>query len=331
MNEHIMNTFHEHNIYTSHHTGMHIHLLAGYTNNDLTELEKPVPEIILANFYQLHRIFAPELYWIASGGSQDYAITRYMLFRRPPFDYSAVTTPMGVIKEEMGEKYGKYQMFNMNHCRIRNRDVSTFHVEIRHPDTHLSPAISTALVALEVALLTKAIDLSQCGVISMKQDEYDFKKEIFSKFVNFGTGDRESDSTELEQEDIESLQYRTNAMIRWLKGEISNINPIAYEILKRIAVTPSALMRINGMSWSQIEEKIYTPRMVDQENIDKLVRMIMLQQITDCDSNNEWIELASNTLSLPLDKTASLLKDISMERVITFDEELGGMMLKQIV
>jgi hypothetical protein len=90
-------------------------------------------------------------------------------------------------------------------------------------------------------------------------------------------------------------------------------------------------MRINGMSWSQIEEKIYTPRMVDQENIDKLVRMIMLQQITDCDSNNEWIELASNTLSLPLDKTASLLKDISMERVITFDEELGGMMLKQIV
>jgi hypothetical protein len=331
MNKRIMDTFHEHDIYTSHHTGMHIHLLAGYTNNDLTELERNVPEIILANFYQLHRIFAPELYWIASGGSEDYAITRYMLFRRPPFDFSATNTPMSVIRQEMSERYSKYQMVNMNYCKFKGRELSTFHVEIRHPDTHLSPSVSTALVALEVALLNKAIELSQCGIISIKQDEYDFKKAIFDKFVNFGTGDRESDSTDLEQEDIENLQLRTSSMIRWLKSEIYNLNPVAYDILKKLSVTPSSLMRINGMSWRQIEEKIYTPRMVDRPKLDKLVEMLVLQQITDCPTDVEWIGKASERLAVPVDKTKQLLKDLSTEKVVTFDDELGSYMFKSIV
>jgi hypothetical protein len=332
MNERIMDTFNQNNIYTSHHTGMHIHLLAGYTNNDVTELERNVPEIILANFYQLHRIFAPELYWIASGGCQDYAITRYMLFRRPPFDFSATNTPMKIIKSEMSERYGKYQMFNMNNAKFgSSRELSTFHVEVRHPDTHLSPAVSTALVALEVALLHKAIDLSQCGIISIKQDEYDFKKLIFDRFVNFGTGDRESDSTELTSEDTESLQIRTSALVRWLKGEIYNINPVAYDILKKIAVTPSSLMRIDGMSWAQIDEKIYTPRMIDRENVDKLLQMIVLQQITDCSDGGVWIDEASERLRLPKEKTNQLLRDLGTQRIVTFDNELGGFMMKQIV
>lgn len=332
MNSQIINAFEEHDIYTSHHTGMHIHLLAGYVNNEITDLEKPVPEIILANFYQLHRIFAPELYWIASGGAHDYALTRYVLFRRPPFDYSATSKPMVYIKEAMQQKYGKYQMVNMNMCRFSsNKELSTFHVEIRHPDTHLSPAYSTALVALEVALLQKAIDLSQCGIISMKQDEYDYKKDVFDKFVNFGTGDRESDSTELDHDDMENLQLRTSSMIRWLKPEIYNINPVAYEILSKISYKPSSLMRISGMSWQQIEEKIYTPKMIDRDSVDKLLELIILQQITDCENNNEWIEKAGDRLSLPIAKTEELLKDIRHERIVSFDEEIGSLVFKQIV
>lgn len=331
MNTHIMDTFHEHDIHTSHHTGMHIHLLAGYTNNELSELERNVPEIILANFYQLHRIFAPELYWIASGGCEDYAITRYMLFRRPPFDYSATNTSMNIIREEMAEKYAKYQMVNMNHCRFSRRELSTFHVEIRHPDTHLSPAVSTALVALEVALLYKAIDLSACGIISIKQDEYDFKKLIFDKFVNFGTGNRESDSTDLDGEDIENLQLRTSAMIRWLKSEIYNINPVAYDILKKMSVTPSSLMRINGLSWLQIDEKLYTPTLLDRDNLDRLMEMLILQQITDCHDSENWINKASDRLSVPIEKTKQLLKDLSSEKVVMFDDELGSYMFKSIV
>jgi hypothetical protein len=238
---------------------------------------------------------------------------------------------MSVIREEMSERYGKYQMVNLNHSRFAGREIKQFHVEIRHPDTHLSPAVSTALVALEVALLHKAIDLSQCGIISIKQDEYDFKKSIFDRFVNFGTGDRESDSTDLDQEDIENLQLRTSALMRWLKQEITNINPVAYEMLKKLSITPSSLMRISGMSWQQIDEKIYTPRMVDREKVDKLLEMVVLQQITECDSDSEWLGKASEQLRVPIEKTQQLLRDLSTEKIVVFDNEIGGYMFKAIV
>jgi hypothetical protein len=146
-----------------------------------------------------------------------------------------------------------------------------------------------------------------------------------------GTGDRESDSTDLEQDDIENLQLRTSALIRWLKAEISNLNPIAYDILKKMSVSPSSLMRINGMSWQQIDEKIYTPKMIDRENVDKLMEMLILQQITDCPSNEEWISKASERLSLPQIKTEQLLRDLGTEKIVVFDDELGSYMFKSIV
>lgn len=332
MNVKIMDALKGQQAKSSHHTGMHIHLLAGYHNNDITDLERNVPEIILANFYQLHRIFAPELYWIASGGKDDYALTRYILFRRPPFLFSAVNTPMEIIKAEMFEKYGKYQMVNMNFCQfVNSRELSTFHVEIRHPDTHLSPAYATALVALEVALLHKAIDLSQCGIISIKQDEYDFKKAIFDKFVNLGTGDRDSDSTDLTSDDIASLQIRTTAMIRWLKSELYSINTVSYDILKQIGFAPASMMRIDGMDWDEIEKTIYTPQLVNRDTVDKLIEIIILQQITDCEDQREWMRAVASKLEVTQTKVREMFSAMSSERIVSFDKELGGMIFQQVV
>jgi hypothetical protein len=331
MNKTIMDTFRGSDFNTSHHTGMHIHLLAGYTSNGTSELERAVPEIILANFYQLHKIFAPELYWIASGGTTDYALTRYVLFRRPPFEYSAVSTPMEQIKNSMSEKYGKYQMFNMERSRIYGRNVERFHVEIRHPDTHLSPAYSSALVALEVAMLKKAIDLSQCGIISIKNESIQSKKILFDKFVNLGIGDRDSDSSELTQEDIEKLQVMTSNMVRWFKSEIISISSVAYDILQKIAVKPSSLRRIEGKSWRQIDEDIYSPKMMDSDKKNNIVEMIILHQIIDCRTVAEWKKKVSDRLEIPMQKTSELINLIGKERFVVWDKELGSMMFKQII
>jgi hypothetical protein len=335
-NKKIMEKFQQHDFYTTHNTGMHIHLLAGYSSDSGTsELEKNVPELILANLYQLHRIFAPELFWIASGGATRYAITRYTLFRRPPFDLSPMNQSMRDIQGEMSARYGKYQMVNMNHVKWNgdgsHREISRFHVEIRHPDTHLSPAYSTALVALEVALLNKAIEISQCGIISMKQEEYDFRKNLFEKFANMGTGDRDSDSSELTDDDIKKLEEMSSDMIKWFKSEITSISPVAYEILKKIAVTPASMMRIGGKSWKMIEEHLYTPELVDIENTDKLIQIIVMQQITDCKNMNTWKDKASNRLSVPFQKVNELLQYLGKEKIVVFDKEIGAMMFKQIV
>lgn len=331
MNKRIMDKFQENEFYTTHHTGMHIHLLAGYSERGDRELERDVPELILANYYQLHRIFAPELYFIASGGVTRHALTRYILFRRPPFDYTPMTKSMNEIQNGMNEKYGKYQMFNLNPVRFNNRNVSRFHVEIRHPDTHLSPAYATALVALEVAMLNKAIELSQCGIISMKQEEYDTRKNLFDKFANLGTGDRDSDSTELTDGDIDSLGIMASEMIRWFKSEIVGISQSAYEILTKISVKPASLMRIEGNSWRMIEQSLYSPEVIDNENIDKITEMIILQQITDCFSAHNWKTKVSSRLSLPITKVNELINQLGRDKIISFDREIGAMMFKQII
>jgi hypothetical protein len=309
---------------------MHIHLLAGYSNDaNISDLERNVPELILANYYQLHRIFAPELYWLASGGSQRHALTRYILFRRPPFDYTPMQTSMRQIQSNMNDKYGKYQMFNLNPLVWSNsRELSRFHVEIRHPDTLLSPAYASAIVALEVAMLNKAIELSQCGIISMKQEEYDFRRKLFDKFANMGTGDRDSDSSELTDEDIDKLAQMTSDMVRWFKSEIVGISTVAYEILTKIAVTPASMMRIGGKSWRMIEEEIYPQELVDNENIDKLNEIIVLQQITDCKTQSQWRSKVSDRLAVTTNKVNELINQIGRGKIVVWDKEIGSMLYK---
>jgi hypothetical protein len=332
MNKKIMDKFQEYDFYTTHHTGMHIHILASYnSDNGARELERNVPEIILANYYQLHRIFAPELFWIASGGATNYALTRYTLFRRPPFDYTPLQNSMSDIRTAMNNKYGKYQMINLNPLQFEGRDISRFHVEIRYPDTHLSPAYANALVALEVAMLNKAIDISQCGLISMKQDEYDTRRKLFDKFANMGTGDRDSDSSELTEKDIANLESMATEMVRWFKSEVTALSPVAYEILKKIAVAPASQMRVGGKSWRMIEEHIYPAELVDSENVDKLFQIISLQQVTDCPSSNQWKNKVAARLEVELSKVNELLDYLGREKIVVFDKEIGSMLVKQIV
>jgi hypothetical protein len=71
--------------------------------------------------------------------------------------------------------------------------------------------------------------------------------------------------------------------------------------------------------------------MVDRENLDKLLEMIVLQQITECDTNADWLGKASDVLRVPIEKTQQLLKDMSTEKIVIFDDELGSYMFKSIV
>lgn len=332
MNKKIMDKFQEYDFYTTHHTGMHIHILASYSGEyGVSELEKSVPEIILANYYQLHRIFAPELFWLASGGANPWSITRYILFRRPPFDYSPMQHSMREIRSAMSDRYGKYQMINLNPLDFDSNGVRKFHVEIRYPDTHLSPAYASAIVALELAMLNKAIDISQCGLISMKQDEYDMRRSLFDKFANMGTGDRDSDSSELTEKDISNLETMTTEMVKWFKSEIMALSPVAYEILKKIAVTPASQMRIGGKSWKMIEDYIYPQELIDSENVDKLFQIISLQQVTDCPSMNQWKNKVAQRLEVEVSKVNELLDYLGREKVVVFDREIGSMLCKQVV
>jgi hypothetical protein len=177
-------------------------------------------------------------------------------------------------------------------------------------------------------MLNKAIEISQCGIISMKQDEYDSRRTLFDKFANMGTGDRDSDSSELTDEDIKSLEQMTSDMIRWFKSEIVTQSPVAYEILKKIAITPASIMRISGKSWRMIEEHIYPQELVDSESVDKLNQIMVFHQITDCPNVTVWKNKVSSRLEIPITKVNELLDYMGREKTVAFDREIGAMLVK---
>jgi hypothetical protein len=146
-----------------------------------------------------------------------------------------------------------------------------------------------------------------------------------------GTGDRDSDSTELTDEDIANLSQMSSEMIRWFKSEIMSINQTAYEILQKIAVEPASLMRIGGKSWKMIENYLYSPEVVDNENLDKITEMIVLQQITDCYSAHNWKQKVSDRLDVSLTKVSELMSQLGREKIVVFDKEIGAMLFKAIV
>jgi hypothetical protein len=165
----------------------------------------------------------------------------------------------------------------------------------------------------------------------MKQDEYDMRRKLFDKFANMGTGDRDSDSSELTDKDVRNLENMASEMVRWFKSEITAMSPVAYEILKKIAATPASQMRIGGKSWRMIEETIYPQELVDSENVDKLFQIISLQQVTDCSSSNNWKNKVATRLEVDVKKVSELLEYLGREKVVVFDREIGSMLVKQIV
>src|SRR5690606_22543317 len=116
-----------------------------------------------------------------------------------------------------------------------------------------------------------------------------------------------------------------------LKAELISISPIVYEILQKVAVNPASSMRINGMDWHNIDEKIYTPMMIEQDKIDKLLEIIALQKFTDCENSEDWKEKASEELGVDISKTNELLSYINKERAVRFDNEIGTLLVHSIV
>ncbi|MNV42124.1 hypothetical protein D3C71_1337840 [compost metagenome] len=165
----------------------------------------------------------------------------------------------------------------------------------------------------------------------MKQIEYDYRKRMFDKFANLGTGDRDSDTSELTDDDIKRLSEMASEMVKWLKSEIVSINPTAYEILQKIALEPASLMRVSGKSWRMIEEHLYSPEIIDNESMDKIKEIIIMQQITDCDNTIQWKNKVSSRVGISQQKVGELITKMGTEKVMVFDKEIGAMLFKQLV
>lgn len=271
--------------------GMHFHLLT-------PGLAEPVPEIILANFWNLTRRYAPELKFITSAGDKREALCRRRNHNShlEMIKHSPATMSMTQIQNCLQESQivPEHQNFlNLEHIKITETgDVLPFHLEYRFPDADISPTSLTAKTFLFLAMLIKAVDLSQYGVIHVGTIQtWRRKVELLDMLSNNDGLLATSDTSQVTEPVIEELRQGCYECLDLLAPSFSRFidNP-SLEVLYALAEHPISLMRCAGYNWDDIEAHLIHHAALDELGIDKLDRRLM-QSI----ELGEWANLESLT------------------------------------
>jgi len=280
MSKSILDTATKNGAWLNERCSIHMHLLTSYYNSDragfINEMEKDMPEIIAANFHQLVRRYQNALVWMTLGLDNPNNLTRWERYRVSIMNISAVKNRMHDVKQLTYEHSGgnKYSFANYTNMMFGNNgDVSTFHVELRYMDGIISPSIVAAIACLNHALVIKATEISRYGLLKMPDKEWfaeakTMKKYILNNMKSYDAGDRFGHT----QHVIENKDYyirESLGLVQQLKHILLRTGP-AYEVLEKLAEMPVALMRIDGDSWDQIEDKMKVA-MVDENVLNAAI------------------------------------------------------------
>lgn len=310
--------------------GLHFHLLT-------PTLAEPVPEIILANLWNLTRRYGPELKFLTSGGESRAGLCRrrqhnsHLEFVR----HSSGVTHMRAIYDALKASLPvpEHQNFlNLEHIGFTESGaVLPFHLEFRFPDADLSPTSVTAKTFLFLALVLKSVDLSQYGVIHVGRIQtWQRKKYLLDILSNNDGSLATSDTRAISDEMIEELRQGCYELLDLLAPSFERLadNP-ALDVLLLLAERPISLLRSAGYDWPQIEALLAERAALDPRGLDdtdrKLMQRIELGEWASKSSLEAWKWRAAHELFLTPQDLDKRLQRISTLRGVRWDGRQGTM------
>lgn len=282
--------------YLNERCGAHAHLLASYyADTGVNEMEKEMPEIILANFHQLCRRYQNAITWMTMALDNPLHMTRWEKFRVSVLGVSPVMKDMRAVVNEVITNSGgnKYGWVSYNRVKFgKENNINTFHVEMRAADATLCPSAWAAIACMYYSLVIKAVEISRYGLLKVGEEDWLKKASKMKKAILNGCGDyRDSNrlsNTEKVLDYKDAYVEESHDMLAQLKGILFKLGP-AYDILSKLADKPIALRRIGGESWVDIEKDLET-KITEADQIElKLNEIIDLRLIEDCKSVGEWV------------------------------------------
>jgi hypothetical protein len=338
--------------YINERCGQHYHLLAGYfgdrpgpggsRNPTVSELEIPMPEIILANYHQLHRRYEAALFWIMSAGESMETLTRWAKFRQPVRQYSAMQSTMRKIQKELadnipgggGATAGKYASCSYYFCKFNSQgQVSTLHIENRIADGCLSPSVITAWGMMVYAMMLKAVRLSQYGIMEIGSREYSAVLEEASPHLvngqNRDYGSHRSGDTSGIGPYIPFFRDNARELIQLLKGELNKMGP-SFDILMQLADRPVSLRRTQGDSWEEIENELNPQsREGDSDNRylieSEVAEVVDLTGIVECENLDVWIEEVAAHIDQPPAIIAEIVAELLSSGRYRWSDVVGAL------
>jgi len=308
--------------------GLHYHVLA-------VGLAEPVPEIILANVWNLTRRYAPHLRFLTSAGDQMTALCRRRnytshleLVRHTPGVMSMAHIQQALRESRTVPEHNNF--LNLEHV-VFNEDgsIRVFHYENRFPDADLSPTSIVAKAFLFLAILLKAVELSQYGVIHVgKIDEWRRKCQLLDWLSNNDGNLATSDTSRITPEIIEELRVGCRELLELLKPVFDRWehNP-SFEVLSLLAETPLSLLRASGRSWGEIEallaERAATPAGALDATDRRLMRYIELAELTGRAALETWKWEVARDLFLTPQELDRRLAGLDRLRGLRWDAQLG--------
>jgi len=304
---------------------IHVHLLASYYGTKglgrsslMSELEKPLPEIVIANFHQLCRKYQNAITWMSAGLDDYEHFTRWEKFRQSVLDVSPVSNSMpaliNIMEERTGKLRGKYGWVNYMFCRFNdNNDLTKFHLEMRSLDGIMSPSAVTAMACLFYAMIIKAVEISRYGLLEVGDETWMKRSMQVKKRLLNGNGGYDSNrlscTADLTDEDFDFLKREAYELNNQLKHILLKLGPV-YEVIEKLAYSPAAIRRCAGKTWDEIEEElaVYIPKETKLEKL--LASHIDMRTYVKCKDEKEWC--------------INIIKDISEEEKEDVSEALNA-------
>jgi hypothetical protein len=324
----ILNSVCAHQVRARFTCGLHYHLLT-------IGLGETMPEIILANYWNLVRRYAPNLKFLTSTGNHLTALTR----RRNHNSHLEMVkhTPSAMKMQDIQTQLRKsasvpehQNFFNLEHVEFTgDGQIQNFHIELRFPDADLSPTSIVAKTFLFLALLLKAVEISQYGIIHVGRiREWRRQIELLDLLSNNEGMHAASDTSGITPEMIAELRQGNRELMELVKPVFSRFqNNPCFEVLAFLAENPVSLLLIQGHTWEEIErllQKYANCTAFDFDVTDtKIIRTIELALLTGKATLGDWRKAVAFELGLtPLEIEKRLAK-CNLWRGVSWDAALG--------
>jgi len=309
--------------------GLHYHVLA-------VGLTEPMPEIVLANVWNLTRRYAPELRFLTSGGHSLEALCRRRNYcsHLEMVRYTPGTLRMHEIQQRLHDSRQVPEhnnFFNLEHIVFHpDGAIKVLHYENRFPDADLSPTGVVVKAFLFLAMLLKAVEMSQYGVIHVGRiEEWRRKVALLDLLSNNDGPLATSDTGGVTPQIVEELRSGARELLELLKPTFDRFehNP-SFEVLSLLAETPVSLLRASGRDWPEIEALLAERAATEEGALDntdrKLMRCIELAELAGCGAFDAWKWAAASTLFLTPRELDRRLEVLDRLRGLRWDAQVGA-------
>lgn len=310
--------------------GLHYHVLT-------IGLSEPVPDIILANVWNLTRRYAPYLRFLTSAGDKPEALCRRRNYNSHLEMVKLTPFPMTMAEIQQRLRDSRAVPEHNNFLNLENivfnedGSIKVFHYENRFPDADLSPTSIVAKIFLFLAILLKAVEMSQYGVIHVGRiNEWRRKVELLHLLSNNSGNLATSDTGGVTEEVIEELRAGCREMLDLTKPVFARFesNP-SFEVLSLLAETPISQLRASGRDWDEIEDLLAERAAMEAGALDKtdhsLIRCIELAELGEQPTLEAWKWAVAWNLRLTPQELERRLERLEHLRRMQWDGDLGTM------